>query len=78
MRAVEFASGFAAPDVTETAEDEPEPLTLGTLGDIFWEGVTPVDAEALLEVRSARSQNVPQPLRTTRSRAAGGRRGSNP
>jgi len=48
MQAEEFASRFAAPDVSETAEDEPEPLTLGTLGDIFWKGVTPADAKRLL------------------------------
>ena len=40
-RADEFAAGFASPDLNGKAEAEPEPLTLGTLFDIYGEEVTP-------------------------------------
>ncbi|MDE0258335.1 MAG: hypothetical protein OXR82_08080, partial [Gammaproteobacteria bacterium] len=40
-QADEFAAGFAAPDLNGKAEAEPEPLTLGTLFDIYGEEVTP-------------------------------------
>ena len=43
-RADEFAAGFAAPDLNGKAEAEPEPLTLGTLFDIYGEEVTPTKA----------------------------------
>ena len=36
-----FAAGFAGPDLNGKAEAEPEPLTLGTLFDIYAEEVTP-------------------------------------
>ena len=40
-QADEFAAGFASPDLNGKAEAEPEPLTLGTLFDIYGEEVTP-------------------------------------
>ena len=40
-QADEFAAGFARPDLNGTAEAEPEPLTLGTLFDIYGDEVTP-------------------------------------
>jgi len=40
-QADEFAAGFASPDLNGNAEAEPEPLTLGTLFDIYGEEVTP-------------------------------------
>ena len=40
-QADEFAAGFAGPDLNGKAEAEPEPLTLGTLFDIYGEEVTP-------------------------------------
>ncbi len=44
-QADEFAAGFASPDLNGKAEAEPEPLTLGTLFDIYGEEVTPSKAE---------------------------------
>ena len=40
-QADEFAAGFVGPDLNGKAEAEPEPLTLGTLFDIYGEEVTP-------------------------------------
>ena len=40
-QADEFAAGFAGPELNGKAEAEPEPLTLGTLFDIYGEEVTP-------------------------------------
>ena len=40
-QADEFAAGFAAPEANGSKEAEPEPLTLGTLFDIYREEVTP-------------------------------------
>ena len=45
-QADEFAAGFASPDLNGKAEAEPEPLTLGTLIEIYGEEVTPTKAEA--------------------------------
>ena len=45
-QADEFAAGFAGPELNGKAEAEPEPLTLGTLFDIYREEVTPTKAEA--------------------------------
>ena len=78
MRAEKLASGFVGPDVTGPAEDEPEPLSMGTLADIFREGLTPTEAETFEEARSARNQKAPQHPRMTRSCAARGRRSSDP
>ena len=43
-QADEVAAGFAAPEVNDSAEAEPEPLTLGRLFDIYGEEVTPTKA----------------------------------
>ena len=43
-QADEFAAGFASPEFQR--ESKPEPLTLGTLFDIYGEEVTPTKAEA--------------------------------
>ncbi len=40
-QADEFAAGFIGPELNGKAEAEPEPLTLGTLFDIYGEEVTP-------------------------------------
>ena len=40
-QADEFAAGFVGPDLNGKAEAEPEPLTLGSLFDIYGEEVTP-------------------------------------
>ena len=40
-QADEFAAGFASPALNGEAEAEPEPLTLGTLLDVYGEEVTP-------------------------------------
>ena len=44
-QADEFAAGFAGPEMHGKAEAEPEPLTLGTLFDIYGEEVTPTKGE---------------------------------
>ena len=44
-QADEFAAGFAGPEMHGKAEAEPEPLTLGTLFDIYGEEVTPTKSE---------------------------------
>ena len=44
-QADEFAAGFASPDLNGKAEAEPEPLTLGTLFEIYGEEVTPTKEE---------------------------------
>ena len=44
-QADEFAAGFAAPEANGSKEAEPEPLTLGTLFDIYGEEVTPTKGE---------------------------------
>ena len=44
-QADEFAAGFASPDLNGKAEAEPEPLTLGTLFEIYGEEVTPAKEE---------------------------------
>ena len=44
-QADEFAAGFASPDLNGKAEAEPEPLTLGTLFEIYGEEVTPSKEE---------------------------------
>ncbi len=44
-QADEFAAGFASPDLNGKAEPEPEPLTLGTLFEIYGEEVTPTKEE---------------------------------
>ncbi len=41
----EFAAGFVDPEMYGKAEAEPEPLTLGTLFDIYGEEVTPTKSE---------------------------------
>ena len=41
----EFAADFVGPDLNGKADAEPEPLTLGTLFDIYGEEVTPAKAE---------------------------------
>ena len=48
-QADEFAAGFASPDLNGKAEAEPEPLTLGTLFDIYGEEVTPTKAKRTQE-----------------------------
>ena len=40
-QADEFAAGFVGPEIGGKAQAEPEPLTLGTLFDIYGEEVTP-------------------------------------
>ncbi|MDE0074089.1 MAG: hypothetical protein OXR82_16140 [Gammaproteobacteria bacterium] len=45
-QADEFAAGFAAPDLNGKAEAEPEPLTPGTLLDIYDEEATPTKGGA--------------------------------
>ena len=45
-QADEFAAGYAGPELNGRKEAEPEPLTLGTLFDIYGEEVTPTKAEA--------------------------------
>ena len=45
-QADEIAADFASPDLNGTTEAEPEPLTLGTLFDIYREEVTPTKAKA--------------------------------
>ena len=44
-QADEFAAGFAGPEMHGKAEAESEPLTLGTLFDIYGEEVTPTKGE---------------------------------
>ena len=44
-QADEFAAGFAGPDPNGKADAEPEPLTLGTLFDIYGDEVTPTKGE---------------------------------
>ena len=41
----EFAADFVGPDLNGKADTEPEPLTLGTLFDIYGDEVTPTKAE---------------------------------
>ena len=45
-QADEFAAGFAKPEPNGQKDAEPEPLTLGTLFEIYGEEVTPTKAEA--------------------------------
>ena len=45
-QADEFAAGYAGPELNGRKEPEPEPLTLGTLFDIYGDEVTPTKAEA--------------------------------
>ena len=45
-QADEFAAGFARPELNGKKDAEAEPLTLGTLFDIYREEVTPTKAEA--------------------------------
>ena len=45
-QADEFAAGFAKPEPNGRKDAEPEPLTLGTLFDIYREEVTPTKAES--------------------------------
>ena len=45
-QADEFAAGLAGPELNSQAAPEPEPLTLGTLFDIYGEEVTPTKAKA--------------------------------
>ncbi len=45
-QADEFAAGFAKPEPNGKKDTEPEPLTLGTLFDIYREEVTPTKAES--------------------------------
>ena len=45
-QADEFAAGFAKPEPNGKTDAEPEPLTLGTLFDIYREEVTPTKAES--------------------------------
>ena len=52
-QADEFAAGFVGPELNGRREAEPEPLTLGTLFDIYGEEVTPTKGE-----RSRRSDKV--------------------
>ena len=52
-QADEFAAGFAEPELNGRREAEPEPLTLGTLFDIYGEEVTPTKGE-----RARRSDRV--------------------
>ena len=44
-QADEFAAGFIEPEIVGKAEAQPEPLTLGTLFDIYGEEVTPTKAQ---------------------------------
>ena len=44
-QADEFAAGFAGPELNGKKNAEPEPLTLGTLFDIYGEEVTPTKGE---------------------------------
>ena len=44
-QADEFAAGFAGPELNGEKNAEPEPLTLGTLFDIYGEEVTPTKGE---------------------------------
>ena len=44
-QADEFAAGFIGPELNGKAEAEPEPLTLGTLFEIYGEEVTPTKGE---------------------------------
>ena len=44
-QADEFAAGYAGPEFNGRKEAEPEPLTLGTLFDIYGEEVTPTKGE---------------------------------
>ena len=44
-QADEFAAGFAGPELNGKKDAEPEPLTLGTLFDIYGEEVTPTKAK---------------------------------
>ena len=44
-QADEFAAGFAGPELNGAKNAEPEPLTLGTLFDIYGEEVTPTKGE---------------------------------
>jgi len=48
-QADEFAAGFASPDLNGKAEAEPEPLTLGSLFDIYGEEVTPTKGKRTRE-----------------------------
>ena len=48
-QADEFAAGFASPDLNGKAEAEPEPLTLGSLLDIYGEEVTPTKGKRTRE-----------------------------
>ena len=52
-QADEFAAGFAEPELNGRRKAEPEPLTLGTLFDIYGEEVTPTKGE-----RARRSDRV--------------------
>ena len=48
-QADEFAAGFVGPGIGGKAEAEPEPLTLGTLFDIYCEEVTPTKGKRTRE-----------------------------
>ncbi len=48
-QADEFAAGFVGPDLNSKAEAEPEPLTLGSLFDIYGEEVTPTKGKRTRE-----------------------------
>ena len=58
-----FAAGFADPDLNGKAEAEPEPLTLGSLFDIYEEEVTPTKGK-----RTRERGPVPRNGGTSRSR----------
>ena len=63
-QADEFAAGFAGPELNGKKNAEPEPLTLGTLFDIYGEEVTPTKAEQTRPARQDRDEDVPPVLRT--------------